>query len=599
MEALGAASGVLEVATVVAAPLEGQAAPCLAAFIVQTQANGELNGQQSAHTPIVSPTDDFRRLSSALQNELYSVLPDYMVPSIYLPVTHMPKTASGKLDRTRLKEVIEQHTWAELMSFGVSTISKKAPSTIIERKLQATWAQVLGIPPDSVGVNDSFYHLGGDSISAMQVVAQARSQGLEHSTHDIMRLKTIAAIANKVGVASTSQTVIREEETDELFDLSPIQAFFFEKYPQGTNRFNQNMLIHIQQRVSSADVEIAATRLVQHHSMLRARYVQTENGTWKQFLADYTKDCFSFRSHVVSSEQEMRRIIEVSQASLDIRLGPVFTVDLFEVGGKQCLFMIGHHLVIDLVSWRIILADMEAMLRDSQHELDPAMSFQAWSRLQTEYAHSHLEPADVSLLPCNDDGATQKFWGVADNPNLLGVEPVELLHAALLFSFLQTFPHRPAPCIYGEAHGREPWDPSIDITRTIEASGDLQTLVQKVKEARRRMTNNGWDYFTSIYQSTQRKTQRPSMPAIEITFNYAGKFQQVERADALLRMEPMSKQNLFDGAKELERWAMFEINSVVLGGCLEFHLTYNASLSKDQVLTPWMDCFISSLRGVA
>ncbi|RLL97001.1 hypothetical protein CFD26_105622 [Aspergillus turcosus] len=607
----------LEVATVVAAPLKSQTAPCLAAFIVQTQANGELNGQQSSHTPIVSATDDFRRLSSALQNELYSVLPDYMVPSIYLPVTHMPKTASGKLDRTRLKEVIEQHTWVELMSFGVSTISKKAPSTIIERKLQATWAQVLGIPPDSVGVNDSFYHLGGDSISAMQVVAQVRSKGLEHSTHDIMRLKTIAAIANKVGVASTSQTVIREEATDELFDLSPIQAFFFDKYPQGTNRFNQNMLIHIQQRVSTADVERAATRLVQHHSMLRARYVQQENGTWKQFLANYTKDCFSFQSHLVSSEQEMRRIIEASQASLDIRLGPVFTVDLFELGGKQCLFMIAHHLVIDLVSWRIILADIEAMIRDSQHELDPAMSFQAWSRLQAAYAHSHLEPADVSLLPCNDDGATQKFWGVADNPDLLGdtenkhicldeqttdaifrassnalgVEPVELLHAALLFSFVQTFPHRHAPCIYGEAHGREPWDPSIDITRTvgwfttlwpvvvqIEASDDLQTVVQKVKDARRRMTNNGWDYFTSIYQNTQRERQRPSLPAIEITFNYAGKFQQVERADALLRMEPMSKQSLFDGAKELKRWAMFEINSVILGGCLEFHLTYNASL---------------------
>jgi hypothetical protein len=472
----------------------------------------------------------------------------------------------------------------------------------------------------------------------MQVVAQARSQSLEYSTHDIMRLKTIAAIANKAIVTSTSQPVAQEEWTNGLFDLSPIQTFFFDKYPEGTNQFNQNMLIHVQQQVASADIERAVARLVKHHSMLRARYVQKGNGVWKQFIASYTKDCFKLRSHHVSSGREMQQIIKGSQSSLDIKTGPVFTVDLFELGGKKCLFMIGHHLVIDLVSWRIILADLDAMLRDRQRELCPAMSFQVWSQLQAEYAHSHLEPADIYLLPYMDADFMRKFWGAADNLNLLGdtesklirlneemtntiftassnalgVEPVELLHAALLFSFVQTFPHRPAPCIYAEAHGREPWEPSIDITRTVgwfttlwpvvvqtEASHDMQTVVQKVKEARRRKTNNGWDYFTSIYENTQNKRQSADMPLIEITFNYAGKFQQAEQADALLRMEPMSKQSLFDGAKELDRWAMFEINSVIFGGCLEFHVTYNTGLSKEEVLTPWMDSLISCLRVLA
>ncbi|KAL5358596.1 acetyl-CoA synthetase-like protein [Aspergillus floccosus] len=621
--------GVLDVVTVVAAPSGGQEALRLAAFIAQRDAGSTLKcqGTSLGNTFLASPTESFQRLTGEIQTGLHSILPDYMVPSIYLPVTSIPKTDSGKGDRRRLKEVIEQHTWAELIPRGASSLSKLKPSTDVEERLHATWAHVLGLSGDSIGVNDSFYDLGGDSISAMQVVAQARSRGLEHSAHHILQLKTIAAIAKEAVVTARPQSLMQDDVTNELFDLTPIQLFFFEKYPQGTSRFNQNMLVHIQQPVTSTDIEHAVAQLVRRHSILRARYVRDEDGNWKQYLSNATRESFEFRSHLVSSEQEMRRIITASQGSLDIVHGPVFVVDLFELGDKQCLFMIGHHLVIDLVSWRIMLADMDAMLQGGRSEPEPAMSFQAWSRLQAEYARNHLNPADVHMLPRIDEEFMKKFWGASDNPNLigdseskmirldegttdaiftqssraLGVEPVELLHAALLFSFTQTFPDRSTPSIYAEAHGREPWDPTIDITRTVgwfttlwpvvvqlETFDDLQTVIEKVKVARRQRTNNGWDYFTSIYQNSQNKRQSAGMPPIEITFNYAGKFQQAEHADALLRMEPLSKQSLFDGAGDLDRWAMFEINSVVSNGCLEFHMTYNAALSKDRVLMPWI-----------
>ncbi|PKY07074.1 acetyl-CoA synthetase-like protein [Aspergillus campestris IBT 28561] len=632
--------GVLDVVTVVAAPLVEQEAPRLAAFIAQRDADNTLRCQETSAgaTFLAPPTESFQHLTDEIQTGLHSILPDYMVPSIYLPVTSVPKTDSGKGDRRRLKEVIEQHTWAELIPCGASSLSKAKPSTDVEERLHATWAHVLGLSGDSIGVNNSFYDLGGDSVSAMQVVAQARSRGLVHSTHHILQLKTIAAIAKEAVVTASPQSLMQDDVTNELFDLSPIQLFFFEKYPDGTSRFNQTMLVHVQQPVASTDIERAVTQLVRRHSILRARYVQDEDGNWKQYLSKATKDSFKFRSHLVSSEQEKRQIITASQGSLDIVRGPVFVVDLFELGGKQCLFMIGHHLVIDLVSWRIMLADMDAMLRGGRSEPEPAMSFQAWSRLQTEYARNHLEPADVHMLPRIDQQFIEKFWGASGNPNLigdseskmirlddgttdaiftqssraLGVEPVELLHAALLFSFMQTFPDRATPSIYAEAHGREPWDPTIDITRTVgwfttlwpvvvqlETFDDLRATIEKVKVARRQRTNNGWDYFTSIYKNSQNKGQSAGMPPIEITFNYAGKFQQAEHADALLRMEPLSKQSLFDGAGDLDRWAMFEINSVVSSGCLEFHMTYNAALSKDRVLMPWIGNLTACLHKLA
>jgi aryl carrier-like protein len=78
-------------------------------------------------------------------------------------------------------------------------MSHRAPSNRVEQDLQRVWEQILGILLDSVGVEDSFFHLGGDSIIAMQVVAEARSRGLDHSVQDINQLKTIKAIANKIG----------------------------------------------------------------------------------------------------------------------------------------------------------------------------------------------------------------------------------------------------------------------------------------------------------------------------------------------------------------------------------------------------------------
>ncbi|KAH2544170.1 Nonribosomal peptide synthetase 9 [Aspergillus fumigatus] len=372
--------------------------------------------------------------------------------------------------------------------------------------------------------------------------------------------------------------------------------------------------------------------------MLRARYVRQKDGAWKQFFTGYTEQCFRFSVHQVKSAQEMRQIIGESQTSLNPEHGPVFTVDLFHHGGEQSLLMIGHHLVLDLVSWRIILADMEAMILDPQHQPHLTMSFQTWAHLRAEYGTRHLEPPP-GQQPCSiDEPSMRQFWGAENNANTggdsktrlirmnddltrklfgpssqaLDVEPVELLHAAILFSFVNTFPQRPAPVIFGEAHGRETWDSSVDVTRTIgwfttlwpvvaqvNPSDSLETVARTVRQARRAMDMHGWTHFTSVYHNTRQTKRSAGAHLMEITFNYAGKFQQVEQDGSLFRMEPMAKQNLFDGAAELGRWAMLEINSVILNGLLEFHVPYNRGTDEARVLTPWMDNLVKCLEGLA
>ncbi|GIJ91871.1 putative PKS/NRPS-like protein biosynthetic cluster [Aspergillus pseudoviridinutans] len=500
----------------------------------------------------------------------------------------------------------------------------ESPYFFIEQDLQRVWSQILAIPLDSIGAEDSFFHLGGDSITAMQVVAEAPSRGLEHTIQDINQLKTIEAIARKNGglPSNIAQPVVQDEVTNELFVLTPIQGFFFEMYSEGTCWFNQNTLVHFQRQVADSDMERAAIKLVQNHAILRARYARQKDGSWKQFLVGRARQCFHFSVHKVNSVQEMRHIIGQIQTSLDPEHGSVFIVDLFEQNGQQSLFMIGHHLVLDLVSWRIILADMEAMILDLQHQPRLTMSFQIWARLQADYGARHRNHHPL------DESSMRKFWGennastggdsrtrlirlneqltnklFGPSSQALDVEPVELLHAAILFSFVRTFPQRHAPCIFGEAHGRETWDASIDVTRTVgwfttlwpvaaqlSPSGSLVTAVRTVRQARRAM---------SIYHNTKQERCRAGTHLMEMTFNYAGKFQQVEQDGALFRMEPMAKQSLFDGAGELGRWTMLEINSVILNGMLEFHVTYNRGTDEARVLTPWMDNLVNCLEDLA
>lgn len=176
-----------EATTVVAAPSDRPKQPYLVAFIVP-------RARESFH-----PTEEFRLQAATIQTKLHSILPAHMVPSIYLPVNRMPKTSSDKVDRCRLKEEVGKWSWSDLRAYSVSSMSHRAPSNRVEQDLQRVWEQILGILLDSVGVEDSFFHLGGDSIIAMQVVAEARSRGLDHSVQDINQLKTIKAIANKIG----------------------------------------------------------------------------------------------------------------------------------------------------------------------------------------------------------------------------------------------------------------------------------------------------------------------------------------------------------------------------------------------------------------
>jgi amino acid adenylation domain-containing protein len=631
--------GAVEVAAVVASAEDRKNSPHLIAFIV-VQGTAAIGNDNSL---LIPPTDNFKRSFLAAQSALEKVLPGYMIPSVFLSLKHMPRTGTGKLDRRKLKDEVMMRPWAALQQYSTSVAQKRAPSTPSETSLRDIWANTLNIPASSIGLDDGFTHLGGDSIIAMQVVAQARGKGMPYSLRDIMAFGTIAKIVEHASKEVDSHMRDQPDTSEAVFSLSPNQRYFFDKYRRSgiPNHFNQNMMVHLQERVSFAEVRTAAVKLVKRHEMLRSRFVQQNDGVWKQYIARNVEDSFSCRLHQISSPKEMQAKIQSSHKGIDITLGPVFSVEMFEMGPYQSICLVGHHLVLDLVSWRIILADLDASIRGTLSDGGNSTSFQMWCGLQSRYGEERLQPPH-SLMAPRKAGMSQDiqgFWGISkDRKNTFaeslgttitidekataallgpsndrfGTTPDELLHSAILSSFIQTFPDRSIPIIWGKGHGREAWDRSIDLTRTVgwfntmwpveapvDRSSDLRTIVRIVRDTRRQHPDHGWSYFTSLYHNNLGRRLAEELPPVEITFNYAGKFQQLEQQGSLFRLEPISQFELFSGAGNVERWGIFEINSLVINGRLEFHLAFPSRLEQDRILHPWMDKFQSCLRALA
>ena len=183
--------------------------------------------------------------------------------------------------------------------------------------------------------------------------------------------------------------------------------------------------------------------------------------------------------------------IAESQSCLDPVNGPIFAADLFNLrSGGQVLFLVAHHLCVDMVSWRIILSDLEELVLSGSLSDEKALSFQSWCAMQLERAK--IQDASISL-PFKPEQPNLLYWGMQESANLycdikmesftlneettkyildgchgvLDTDTVDVLLASVIYSFRRTFPDRNVPTVYNEGHGREPWDASIDLSRTV------------------------------------------------------------------------------------------------------------------------------------
>ncbi|KAL4780783.1 hypothetical protein BJX76DRAFT_360501 [Aspergillus varians] len=606
----------------------GSQSPLLVAFVAVGNAR---------HEPLPTIREKLKSLISGVAEKLRHVLPVYMVPSAFLPLDHVPTTATGKRDRRSLQQIGASFTLEEVLELQPQEGERRAPTTKLESQLQQLIAEVLNIDRSRIGIDDSFFSLGGDSISAMQLAAKSRASGHAISVTQIFHHRSISNLAL---CAPVQRHILPDQgvEHEMSFSLSPIQEMFFDLEKDGSNHFNQSFLLRLTEQVQHEQTLHAIEALVSHHSMLRCRFDQGPDGMWTQSVQRPTaKGLYRYQEYEVESIQKAEQAMIQTQQSLDIKTGPLLAFDLIKTSaGSQSIFMVAHHLIIDVVSWRIILEDMEELLRTGNLTSFSSLPFQAWCRLQAQYAEDHLAPE--AALPVDVDiGSPLDYWGLSPHLNtnentidtgfcldrriitaLLGpandafqTKPVEILHAALVLSFAQAFPDRPPPALFNEGHGREPWTQEIDLSRTVgwfttmwpanvavTPEHSIKDALRLTKDSRRQIPMNGWAYFCSRYLNARGKSSFKHHGLPEITFNYLGLYRQLERQGSLFHLSKKPS-GVCDFGQATRRLSIMDISAFVVDGSLRFEFTYNKQIKFQSAIRSWIQRCKDILSGAA
>ncbi|KAL1954081.1 hypothetical protein VTO42DRAFT_1769 [Malbranchea cinnamomea] len=255
----------------------------------------------------------FEPVSGAFQSDvqrtiaqLQDSLPDYMVPSMFLPLAFVPLNPSGKADRRRLREAVAALSRDEIQAYRRSYHRSEiqAVSTESERILQSVWAEVLGIDHDSIGAEDQFFRLGGDSITAMKAAPLARERGLNITVADIFsvpKLKDLAALGcqqsspeetEEMGPFSLSQITNPSQyfeclralglvpatgKIEDLFPATDVQSFFLER------RTTHHYTFRLAGNVDVDRLKQACVSAFSRHSILRTLFA-TRQGKYNQVV---------------------------------------------------------------------------------------------------------------------------------------------------------------------------------------------------------------------------------------------------------------------------------------------------------------------------
>lgn len=577
---------------------------------------------------------------SRIRDEVSNHLPGYMVPTVWVPVKLIPLNGSAKSDRAKVSRWVaemDELTYQQCLSLDDDISTLSMPATKMDERLQALLGRVLNIPENKVYMNRSFVKLGGDSITAMQVVTRARSEGISLKVRDILQSKAISELSQLASLQSKA-VVAYEDKIDTVFPLTPIQQFYFTMEAGKPGRFNQSFFLRVTKEMDAGKLEKAANSLVQQHSMLRARFQKDENGEWGQLVTAQTADAYHFEAHKTTQPHDITTAMATSQRLLDIEVGPVFAVDYFtSESGDQFLFLVAHHLVVDLISWRVILHDLEEVLTTGALSSKPPLPFQAWSKLQKTHAEQNLLPD--SVLPFEVTPANYNYWGMSSRHNNCGdtltegfildvettsllmttchdalrTESVDLFMATLLHSFAQVFDDRATPTVFTEGHGREPWTADIDVSDTVgwfttmsplsiplTQKSSLIDAIRYTKDHRRILPGNGWPYFTSRFLNAQGKELFSNHMPMEVIFNYMGRYQQLERDDTLLKPDQVPPGlTVGDVSEDVPRLALFEVSVVISQDMAQFSVAYHRASKRKSGIIQWVQAWEQSLRQTA
>ncbi|MGN8278556.1 non-ribosomal peptide synthase/polyketide synthase [Pseudomonas sp. SMN5] len=589
---------------------ETEHGPQLVAFIVPNDASVLTEAQAQV------------QLRETLKTALGEHLPDYMVPAYLLFLESLPLTPNGKLDRKALPAIDGSAQQREFI----------APKSPMEKALATIWQEVLNL--DSIGVEDNFFELGGDSIVSMQVVSRARQAGIAINPKSLFQHQTLRSLA--LVARQGDSHPMEQGPASGSAPLTPVQHWFFGRDIPERQHWNQSLLLVPQAPLDVAALDAALTRLTEHHDALRLRFTHV-NGQWQQAYAEPSADSLLWQRQATSPEQ-LNALCDDAQRSLDLKDGPLLRALLVDMAdGSQRLLLAIHHLVVDGVSWRVLLEDLQlfyAALQGGQPIQPPARTsaYGQWSaqlhghldsfmdsldywRAQAKTPADHL-PCDypeISLLACDerkvrlqlDAERTRQLLQQA--PKAYRTQVNDLLLTALARTICR-WTGQDSTLIQLEGHGREDLFDGLDLTRTVgwftslfpvslRPAAQLGASLKRIKEQLRAVPDKGLGYGVLRYLGEPSvRRELAALPAPRITFNYLGQFDR-QFDDAALFVPSSEGSGAAQHARApLANWLTVE--GQVYGGELSLNWGFSERMFKRQTIEALAADYLDELSAL-
>ncbi|RDY87136.1 non-ribosomal peptide synthetase [Bacillus velezensis] len=564
-----------------------------------------------------------------VRSSLSKQLPNYMVPAYMMELEKLPLTPNGKLDRKNLPE-------PELTLQTAYT----APRNELEEQLSVIWQEVLGTK--QVGIEDSFFELGGDSIKALQVSARLGRYGWKMTASDLFRHPSIKELAPLIRKA---ERVIDQRPVEGDIPWTPVQHWFLSQRMENRNHFNQSVMMFSSNALQKQPLKEALEHLVIHHDALRIT-VSEENESIRQINHGiqkaelYTLDIWDM-SETDTWEREIETEVAALQQRMDIEKGPLLKAGWFKTRSGDYLFITVHHLAVDGVSWRILLEDLSAAytqaVKGQPVQLPPKTdSFKQYAERLSEYAKSSklmreeeywrfIEEETAAELPYekpqHQTGAdsirqTVSFTLTEEETSVLlqqvnrayhtDTQDILLTAAALA---LRDWTGGGRLRIAMEGHGREHIMPELDISRTVgwftsmypvlidlnTAGSELGTAVKTVKDTLGRIPDKGIGYGILKYMTPPEQKTIRFRQAPEISFNYLGQFNDTED------QHTFSLSGLASGHDITPTWQReqaVEMSAMAAQNKLHFSLSYPPSRFSKETMEQLLQTLQQYLRDI-
>lgn len=519
------------------------------------------------------PSEKASTLIHALQETLKKHLPDYMIPTAWELMEGFPLTSNGKLDQAALP-IPKRGRYA----IGVDE-SQDEMKNVREAALANVWCKLLGL--EKIDRHDNYFALGGDSIKAMQMVSRLRSQGYRLNVQAVFQNPTISSLATHLSsIERVSEKWKHQQhlQQNSRIPLLPIQQRFMAQDKAHLDWFNHAVLLQSQKGFDVEALQQALNCLVQTHEALRLSFhFDSQQEQWYQCVSDsvswpITRVDLPIARDQAQWEQQLQTLATEQQRQLSIQQGPLIKAVLFithpdqlnaEEYARESLLLIIHHLLVDGVSWRILLEDLKQTYDQACLGQKPTLpvivdSLGRWSQQLMSYRQRpallselpYWQSLDMSCKPiipatqtskqecpnsyantrvlhvCLDETTTHQLLTLANRPFNTTAE--DLLLVALAHTFFRLYGVKQS-CLLMEGHGREtqldglyqehgtmteqldlsqtvgwftalyPFRLALPDNTTVSDTSDWAYQIKTIKESLRQVPNRGLGYGVLKY----------------------------------------------------------------------------------------------------